>query len=103
MKTSKGKAPEILKYFEKCYFVIICFMLLCCLSGCGEPKQTTKPGDFGHYIYKEFRTYAQWRIIGMYLNDSLIVMGDPQCPDYKYPIFNKNSGKIVDYYEVSKK
>lgn len=83
------------------YFMLV--MLLCCLNSCGEPKQTTQPGDFGHYIYKESRTVAQWRLIGMYLNDSLIVMGDPQCPDYKFPIFNKNSGKIVGYYEIIKK
>lgn len=79
-------------------------MLLCCLSGCGGPKQTTQPGEFGHLIYRhDSRNLVKWTVIGMYLNDSLIVMGNPRYLDYKYPIFNKNSGKIVDYYLISEK
>lgn len=94
---------------KKWYFVAICFilaMLLCCLGGCSdsEPKQSTKPGEFGHYIYKKApNNIVEWRIQGMYLNDSLIVLGNPQYIGYKYPIFNKNSGKIVGCYEISKK
>lgn len=95
------------QYMKKWYFIAICFiltMLLCCLSGCSEPQQTTKPGEFGHYIYaKNPDNIVEWRIQGMYLNDSLIVLGNPLYIGYKYPIFNKNSGKIVDYYEISKK
>lgn len=95
------------RYMKKWYFVAICFilaMLLCCLSGCSEPKQTTKPGDFGHLIYRQCpRNIIEWEIVGMYLNDSLIVMGYPRYLDYRYPIFNKNSGKIEGYYEISKK
>ena len=30
-------------------------------------------------------------------------MGNPRYLDYKYPIFNKNRGKIEGYYEISKK
>ena len=29
--------------------------------------------------------------------------GNPRYLDYRYPIFNKNSGKIEGYYEISKK
>ena len=87
-------------------FTTICFIFVllgCCLSGC-KPKQSTNPGDFGHLIYRqEARNLAEWSIIGMYLNDSLIVLGDPRCVGYKYPIYNKNNGKIVGYYEISKK
>lgn len=94
-------------YLRKWYFVAICFilaMLCCCLGGCSEPKQNTKPGEFGHYIYQQQpNNVVDWHIIGMYLNDSLIVMGNPIYLDYKYPIFNKNSGKIEGYYEISKK
>ena len=95
------------QYLKKWYFVAICFilaMLMCCLSGCSEPKQSTKPGEFGHLIYRqEPRNVIEWSVIGMYLNDSLIVLGNPRYLDYRYPIFNKNSGKIVDYYVISKK
>lgn len=77
-------------------------MLACCLSGCSEPKQTTKPGDFGYLIYGQ-ESQIPRRVVGMYLNDSLIVMGNPRYLDYRYPpIFNKNSGKIEGYYEISK-
>ena len=92
---------------KKWYFAAICFILamLCyCLGGCSEPKQNIKPGEFGHYIYaKDPDNVVEWRVKGMYINDSLIVMGNPQYLDYKYPIFNKNRGEIVGYYEISKK
>ena len=95
------------QYMKKWYFAAICFilaMLLCCLSSCSEPKQSTKPGDFGHLIYRQCpRNVIEWEIVGMYLNDSLIVMGNPQYLNYRCPIFNKNIGKIVGYYEISKK
>lgn len=95
------------RYLKKWYFIAICFILtilLCCLSGCSEPKQSTQPGDFGHLIYRQCpRNIIEWKVIGMYLNDSLIVMGNPRYRGYKYPIFNKNSGEIVGYYEISKK
>lgn len=95
------------QYLKKWYFVAICFILFmlgCCLCGCDEPKQNTKPGEFGHYIYKQQpNNIVDWHIIGMYLNDSLIVMGNPIYIDYQYPIFNKNTGKIEGYYEISKK
>ena len=95
------------QYLKKWYFVAVCFilaMLCCCFSGCNEPKQNTKPGEFGHYIYKQqSNNVVDWYIVGMYLNDSLIVMGNPIYLDYKYPIFNKNNGKIKGYYEISKK
>ena len=78
--------------------------LLFLMVGCDEPTQNTKPGEFGHYIYKQQpQNCVEWSIIGMYLNDSLIVMGNPQYLNYKYPIFNKNSGKIEGYYEISKR
>lgn len=78
-------------------------MLLCCLGGC-KPEQSTKPGDFGHLIYRrEPRNCIEWSVIGMYLNDSLIVLGNPRYLGHRYPIFNKNSGKVVGYYETSKK
>lgn len=83
-------------------FSMCCLIFL--LSGCGEPQQSTQPGDFGHLIYRqEPRNCIEWSVVGMYLNDSLIVMGNPQYLDYKYPIFNKNRGEIVGYYEISKK
>lgn len=86
---------------KKWYFAVICFSLLCCLSSCDEPKQSTKPGDFGHLIYRpDQKNIVHWTVVGMYLNDTLIVMGNPQYVNYKYPIFNKNTGKIVDYYEI---
>lgn len=95
------------QYLKKWYFIAFCFilaMLLCCLCGYSEPKQSTKPGDFGHLIYRqEPRNRAEWSVIGMYLNDSLIVLGNPRYLGYRYPIFNKNSGKVVGYYETSKK
>ena len=54
--------------------------------GCGEPKQNTQPGDFGHWIYRQCpRNVIEWEIVGMYLNDSLIVMGNPQYLEYAYP------------------
>lgn len=83
-------------------FSVCCLLLL--MVGCEEPKQNTKPGEFGHLIYRQCpRNVIEWEIVGMYLNDSLIVMGNPQYLDYKYPIFNKNSGKIEGYYEISKR
>ena len=82
-------------------FSACCLLLL--MVGCSEPKQNTKPGDFGHLIYRQCpRNVIEWEIVGMYLNDSLIVMGNPQYLDYKYPIFNKNSGKIEGYYTISR-
>ena len=82
--------------------------IMCCLIfimvGCSEPKQSTQPGDFGHLIYRqEPKNVIEWTVVGMYLNDSLIVMGNPRYIGYRYPIFNKNTGKIVDYYEISKR
>lgn len=89
---------------KKWYFVIICFILLCCLNGCNEPKQTTQPGEFGHLIYKHTSgSIVEWEVIGMYVNDSLIVIGNPRTPNYKHPIINRNNGKIVDYYLISEK
>lgn len=82
-------------------FSISCAIFL--LVGCDEPKQNTQPGDFGHLIYRQCpRNVVEWDVIGMYLNDSLIVMGNPVYLDYKYPIFNNNTGEIVGYYEISK-
>lgn len=95
------------QYLKKWYFAAVCFilaMLLCCLSSCSEPKQSTQPGEFGHLIYRqEPRNCIEWSVIGMYLNDSLIVLGNPRYINYRYPIFNKNTGKIEGYYEISKK
>ena len=83
-------------------FIVCCVIFL--FIGCGEPKQNTKPGDFGHLIYRqEPQNCIEWSVVGMYLNDSLIVMGNPRYIGYRYPIFNKNSGKIEGYYEISKK
>ena len=82
--------------------VLSVFILL--FSSCSEPKQNTKPGDFGHLIYRQCpRNVIEWEVVGMYLNDSLIVMGNPQYLNYRYPIFNKNTGKIEGYYEISKR
>lgn len=89
-----------MKRIFKFFIIAIC----CLLCSCGEPKQSTQPGDFGHLIYRqEPRNCIEWSVVGMYLNDSLIVLGNPRYLGYRYPIFNKNSGKIVDYYEISKK
>ena len=83
-------------------FSMCCLIFL--LSECGEPQQSTQPGEFGHLIYRQCpRNVVEWEVVGMHLNDSLIVMGNPQYLDYKYPIFNKNRGEIVGYYEISKK
>lgn len=83
-------------------FIVCCVIFL--FVGCGEPKQNTKPGDFGHLIYRQCpRNVIEWEVVGMYLNDSLIVMGNPQYLEYAYPIFNKNTGKIEGYYEISKR
>lgn len=83
-------------------FSVCCLLFL--MVGCGEPKQNTEPGDFGHLIYRQQpRNCIEWEVVGMYLNDSLIVMGNPQYIGYRYPIFNKNSGKIEGHYEISKK
>ena len=83
-------------------FSTCCLMFL--MVGCGEPKQNTQPGDFGHLIYRQCpRNVIEWEVFVMYLNDSLIVMGNPQYLEYAYPIFNKNTGKIVGYYEISKR
>lgn len=86
--------------------MLIVFSICCAIFlfvGCDEPKQNTQPGDFGHLIYRQCpRNVVEWDVIGMYLNDSLIVMGNPVYLDYKYPIFNNNTGEIVGYYEISK-
>ena len=83
-------------------FSVCCLLLL--MVGYEEPKQNTKPGEFGHLIYRQYpRNVVEWEIVGMYLNDSLIVMGNPQYLDYRYLIFNKNNGKIEGYYEISKR
>lgn len=87
------------QYLKKWYFVAICFILFmlgCCLSGCDEPKQNTKPGEFGHYIYKQQpNNVVDWHIIGMYLNDSLIVVGNPTYRG-DYEVFNKNTGRFEE-------
>lgn len=87
--------------------MLIAFSVGCLLPlmvGCEEPKQNTKPGEFGHLIYRQCpRNVIEWEIVGMYLNDSLIVMGNPRYLDYSYPIFNKNRGEIVGYYKISKR
>jgi hypothetical protein len=91
---------KITKWMLKA-FIVCCLIFL--IVGCGEPKQSTKPGDFGHLIYRqEPKNVIEWTVVGMYLNDSLIVMGNPRYIGYRYPIFNKNTGKIVDYFEISK-
>ena len=83
-------------------FIVCCLIFL--IVGCSEPKQNTQRGEFGHLIYRQCpRNVIEWEVVGMYLNDSLIVMGNPQYIGYRYPIFNKNTGKIVDYYEISKR
>ena len=83
---------------------VVLFVFTLLFSSCSEPKQNTKPGEFGHYIYQQQpNNIVDWRVIGMYLNDSLIVMGNPIYINYKYPIFNKNTGKIEGYYEISKR
>jgi hypothetical protein len=75
-------------------FSVCCLLIL--MIGCDAPKQNTKPGEFGHYIYKQQpNNIVDWHIIGMYLNDSLIVVGNPT---YKgdYQVFNKNTGKFEE-------
>ena len=90
------------KYLIIATVVLVVFTLL--FSSCSKPKQNTKPGDFGHLIYRQQpRNCIEWEVIGMYINDSLIVMGNPIYLEYAYPIFNKNSGKIVGYYKISKR
>ena len=75
-------------------FSVCCLLIL--LVGCDEPKQNTKPGEFGHYIYKQQpNNVVDWHIIGMYLNDSLIVVGNPIYSG-DYPVFNKNTGKFEE-------
>ena len=75
-------------------FSVVCLLIL--LVGCDEPKQNTKPGEFGHYIYKQQpNNVVDWHIIGMYLNDSLIVVGNPIYAG-DYPVFNKNTGKFEE-------
>ena len=92
------------QYMKKWYFAAICFilaMLCCCLGGCSEPKQNTKPGEFGHYIYaKDPDNVVEWRVKGMYINDSLVVLGNLRYVNHKYPIMNINTGEIIDYYEI---
>lgn len=79
-------------------------MLFFCLSlfGCDEPKQNTKPGEFGHYIYKQSQNNCvSWHIAGMYINDSLVLFGGPPFnPKYSYPIINIKTGNIEAYYNV---
>jgi len=80
-------------------FSICCLTIL--LGGCGEPEQTTKPGEFGHYIYaKDPDNIVEWRVKGMYINDSLMVMGNLRYVDYKYPIMNIKTGETIGYYEI---
>ena len=75
-------------------FSVCCLFFL--LVSCDEPKQNTKPGEFGHYIYKQQpNNVVDWHIIGMYLNDSLIVVGNPIYSG-DYPVFNKNTGKFEE-------
>ena len=75
-------------------FSVCCLLIL--LVGCDEPKQNTKPGEFGHYIYKQQpNNVVDWHIIGMYLNDSLIVVGNPIYAG-DYPVFNRNTGKFEE-------
>lgn len=89
---------------KKWYFVAICFvltMLGCCLGSCDVPEQSTKPGEFGHYIYaKDPDNIVEWRVRGMYINDSLVVMGSLRYVNYKYPIMNINTGETIGYYEI---
>lgn len=92
-------------YLKKWYFVAICFilaMLACCLSGCGEPKQNTEPGDFGHLIYKQVpNNCIEWKVEGMYLCDSLVVFGGPPFyRDYEYPIVNINTGNTCGSWVI---
>lgn len=82
-----SKKHLILAAIVLCAFVFI-------ISGCSEPKQNTKPGEFGHYIYKQQpNNVVDWHIIGMYLNDSLIVVGNPMYVG-TYSIYNLKTGKI---------
>ena len=83
------------------YFLIFGLVYL---FGCMVTAVICSIGDFGHLIYRqEPQNCIEWTVVGMYLNDSLIVLGNPRYIGYRYPIFNKNSGTIVDYYEISKK
>lgn len=82
------------KHLIMATLVLCAFVFL--ISGCSEPKQNTKPGEFGHYIYKQQpNNVVDWRIIGMYLNDSLIVVGNPMYVG-TYSIYNKNTGKFEE-------
>lgn len=80
-------------------FSVGCLLFL--MVGCEEPKQNTKPGDFGHYIYaKDPDNIVEWRVKGMYINDSLMVMGNLRYVDYKYPIMNIKTSETIGYYEI---
>lgn len=75
-------------------FSVGCLLFL--MFSCEEPKQNTKPGEFGHYIYQQQpNNVVDWYVIGMYLNDSLIVMGNPIYRG-EYQVFNKNTGKFEE-------
>lgn len=84
------------------FWVIIILLTICGSIGCTEPKQNTQPGEFGHFIYKrQTNNVVNYHIVGMYLNDSLIVMGNPLFIG-EYPIFNVNCGEIVGTYKNNK-
>ena len=81
------------------FWIIVILLITSGLIGCTEPKQNTKAGEFGHFIYKrQTNNVVNYHIVGMYLNDSLIVMGNPLFIG-EYPIFNVNRGEIVGTYK----
>ena len=78
------------------YAAIVLFAFVFLISSCSEPKQNTKPGEFGHYIYKQRHdNITDWHIIGMYLNDSLIVIGNPVYSG-EYQVYNMNTVKFEE-------
>lgn len=82
--------------------VIVLFVFTLMLSACSEPKQNTKPGEFGHFIYKQSpQNIVDYHIIGMYLNDSLIVIGNPLYAG-EYTIYNSKTGKIENQKYIVK-
>lgn len=82
--------------------LIVLFVFTLMLSACSEPKQNTKPGEFGHFIYKQSpQNIVDYHIIGMYLNDSLIVVGNPMYVG-TYSIYNLKSGKMENQKYIVK-
>lgn len=78
----------------KIFCLIGFFILIFNFCRCSSPEQSTSPGEFGHIIYQ--RDNGSWIVTGMYINDSLVVMGNPRHYQFHHPIVNIKTGKVVD-------